>query len=91
LLTSQIKLKDLVSFADEQYKKGDYYYALDFYQKAIAIDSNSLTLKWKYAQTLRAYKDYKAAEKRMGKSTPEMMAKIPGLYFVLWLNAKTEW
>ena len=67
LLTSQIKLKDLVSFADEQYKKGDYYYALDFYQQAIAIDSNSLNLKWKYAQTLRAYKDYKAAEKAYGE------------------------
>ena len=59
----QVKLKDLVKFADEQYKKGDYYYAIDFYKKAIAIDSNSLELKWKYAETLRAYKNYKEAEK----------------------------
>jgi tetratricopeptide (TPR) repeat protein len=62
-LLGQVKLKDLVQFADEQYKKGDYYYAIDFYKKAIAIDSNSLELKWKYAETLRAYKSYKEAEK----------------------------
>jgi len=62
-LMGQVKLKDLVKFADEQYKKGDYYYAIDFYKKAIAIDSNSLELKWKYAETLRAYKNYKEAEK----------------------------
>ena len=62
-LLGQVKLKDLVQFADEQYKKGDYYYAIDFYKKAIAIDTNSLELKWKYAETLRAYKSYKEAEK----------------------------
>ena len=62
-LSGQVKLKDLVNFADEQFKKGDYYYAIDYYEKALAIDSNSLELKWKYAQTLRAYKNYKEAEK----------------------------
>ena len=32
-LMGQVKLKDLVKFADEQYKKGNYYYAIDFYKK----------------------------------------------------------
>ena len=43
-LSGQVKLKDLVNFADEQFKKGDYYYAIDYYEKALAIDSNSLEL-----------------------------------------------
>ena len=60
---SQVKLKQIVSFADEQYKKGDYYYALEYYKQALAQDSNSLELIWKYAETHRAYKDYFQAEK----------------------------
>lgn len=64
---AQVKLKDLISFAEEQYKKGDYYYACDYYQQALAIDSNSLELRWKYAETLRAYKNYRAAEEEYAK------------------------
>ena len=60
---SQVKLKQIVGFADEQYKKGDYYYALEYYKQALAQDSNSLELTWKYAETQRAYKDYVQAEK----------------------------
>ena len=60
---SQAKLKQIVGFADEQYKKGDYYYALEYYKQALAQDSNSLELLWKFAETQRAYKDYVQAEK----------------------------
>jgi len=60
---AQPKLKQLVSFADEQYKKGDYYYAIEYYKQALAQDSNSLELQWKFAETQRAYKDYVQAEK----------------------------
>lgn len=60
---SQAKLKQIVSFADEQYKKGDYYYAIEYYKQALVQDSNSLELQWKFAETQRAYKDYVQAEK----------------------------
>lgn len=60
---AQVKLKQLVDFADEQYKKGDYYYALEYYKLALEKDSNSLELLWKYAETHKAYKDYYQAEK----------------------------
>jgi len=60
---SQAKLKQIVSFADEQYKKGDYYYALEYYKLALAQDSTSLDLQWKLAETQKAYKDYFQAEK----------------------------
>ena len=60
---SQAKLKQIVAFADEQYKKGDYFYALDFYKQALGQDSTNLEILWKYAETHRAYKDYVQAEK----------------------------
>ena len=50
-----------LDFADEQYAKGDYIYALQYYEKAIEIDSNTVSILWKYAETLRAYKDYRRA------------------------------
>jgi tetratricopeptide (TPR) repeat protein len=62
-LFSQNKVKKYVKFADEQYKKGDYYYALEYYKLALEADSNNIEFLWKYAETLRAYKDYKEAEK----------------------------
>jgi tetratricopeptide (TPR) repeat protein len=62
-LFSQNKVKKYVKFADEQYKKGDYYYALEYYKRALEADSNNIDFLWKYAETLRAYKDYQEAEK----------------------------
>ena len=56
--SAQVKLKKLVDFADEQYKNGDYYYALEYYKQALDRDSTSLELMWKYAETQRAYKNY---------------------------------
>ena len=64
---SQNKLKKIISFADEQYEQGDYYYALSFYKQALDQDSNSIELLWKYAETQRAYKNYVEAEKYYGK------------------------
>jgi hypothetical protein len=62
-LLSQNKVKKYIKFADEQYKKGDYYYALEYYKLALDADSNNIEFLWKYAETLNAYKDYKEAEK----------------------------
>ncbi len=58
---SQNELGKYLEFADQQYQKGDYIYALDYYEKALEIDSNSVSTLWKYAETLRAYKDYQRA------------------------------
>jgi len=57
-VSAQVKLKKLVDFADEQYKNGDYYYALEYYKQALDRDSTSLELMWKYAETQRAHKNY---------------------------------
>lgn len=64
---SQTELRDYIRFADEQYEKGDYIYALEYYGKAMNYDSASVDIVWKYAQTLRAYKDYAKAEYYYGK------------------------
>lgn len=63
LTFSQAKLKDVLAFADQQYQKGDYYYALDYYHQALILDPENLDLVWKIAETNKAYKDYVQAEK----------------------------
>lgn len=58
----QNNLPKYLDFAKKQYEKGDYYYALMYYEKALVIDSNTVDILWNYAETLRAYKDYRKAE-----------------------------
>lgn len=59
---AQGKLGNYLKHAEEKYNKGDYFYALEIYEKALEIDSNSISILWKYAETLKAYKDYRKAE-----------------------------
>ena len=56
------KTRKLIKFADEQYQKGDYYYAIEYYNQALKKDSLNLDLMWKQAEAFRAYKDYSKAE-----------------------------
>jgi hypothetical protein len=56
------KTRKLIKFADEQYQKGDYYYAIEYYKQALKKDSLNIDLMWKQAEALRAYKDYSNAE-----------------------------
>ncbi len=58
----QNNLPKYLDFAKKQYEKGDYYYALVYYEKALDLDSNTVDILWNYAETLRAYKDYRNAE-----------------------------
>lgn len=58
----QNNLKKYLAFAQEQYDKGDYYYALEYYNKAMELDSNTVDILWRMAETNRAYKDYRKAE-----------------------------
>jgi hypothetical protein len=58
---AQNELGKYLEFAEQQYRKGDYIYALTYYEKAMELDSNSVSTLWKYAETLRAYKDYRKA------------------------------
>ena len=74
--SSQNKLKKIISFADEQYEQGDYYYALDYYKQALEQDSNSIELLWKYAETQKAYKNYVEAERYYGKVYAREQTKI---------------
>jgi tetratricopeptide (TPR) repeat protein len=68
-------VKKYIKFADEQYKKGDYYYALEYYKLALESDSSNIDLLWKYAETHRAYKDYRKAEYYYGKVYQREKAK----------------
>ena len=75
LVTAQ-KTRQIVKFADEQYKKGDYYYALEYYKQALAKDSTNLDIQWKYAEALRSYKNYIEAEKQYAKVYAREQAKV---------------
>lgn len=58
---SQTK-NQLIQFADEQVAEGDYYGAINYYQKAMDIDSVDIDVLFKYAEALRLYKNYPKAE-----------------------------
>ncbi len=61
-LFGQSKLGAYLKHAEDKYNNGDYYYAVELYEKAMEIDSNSVSTLWKYAETLKSYKDYRKAE-----------------------------
>ena len=61
------ELKKYLEFAQEKYEAADYVYALQYYEKAMKIDSNTINILWGYAETLRAYKDYSKAAFYYGK------------------------
>jgi tetratricopeptide (TPR) repeat protein len=58
---SQNKVLNYLNYGDEKYKKGDVVNALDYYKQALDLDSNSVAINWKYAEALKAYKDYEKA------------------------------
>jgi len=72
---AQVKLKDLIAFGDEQFRKGDYYYASKVYDQALTLDSNSFDLHWKQAETQRAYKNYPEAANWYAKVYAEDVEK----------------
>jgi hypothetical protein len=72
----QDPLKKYLEFAKEQYDKGDYYYALEYYKKAMELDSNTVDIIWNLAETYRAYKDYRKAEYYYAKVYEKESARL---------------
>lgn len=61
-INAQGDLKKFLEIAEEKKQKGDFIHALNYYDKAMQIDSNAIHVLWNYAEVLRAYKDYRKAE-----------------------------
>lgn len=59
---SQTEFDRLMRFGKELFNKGDYHYALEYFENARTMDSNSVEVLWYLAETSRAYKDYRQAE-----------------------------
>ena len=55
-------LEELIDQGDKQAAIGDYHDAIIWYSRAMEMDSNSIDLLWKYAESFRHYKDYEKAE-----------------------------
>ncbi len=72
----QQELKKYLEFAREKHQEGDYVYALEYYDKAMKIDSSAINTLWEYAQVLRAYKDYEKAAYYYGKVYEREAAEI---------------
>src|SRR5690606_18536323 len=80
----QNNLKRYLEFAKEQFDKGDYYYALEYYEKAMEIDSQSGDINWFMAETNRAYKDYRKAEFYYAKVYEREEARIYPSSLLQW-------
>lgn len=63
----QSELKQLLRYGDELFEKGDFYYAKVYYEQALELDNQTLSIQWKYAQILQAYQDYEGAAEYFGK------------------------
>ncbi len=72
----QNNLKRYLDFAKEQHDKGDFFYAAEYYKKAMELDSQTVDILWNYAETLRAYKDYRKAEYYYAKVYDREEARI---------------
>lgn len=82
-----------VEFADQKMIERDYIYAIQYYEKAMDMDSNSVEINWKYAEALRMYKDFPKAEYYYQKVFERENAKIYNksifwLASVQYLNGK---
>ena len=76
----------LVEFADEKVSEGDFYYGIEYYKKAMEIDSASVEINWKMAEAQRRYKNYVLAEYYYQKVYDKETAKIyPKSIF--WLSS----
>jgi len=80
----QTELKQLLRFAEEQYDKGDFYYAKEYYERAMKYDSNSVSILWKYAETLRSYQDYRKASDYYAKVYAKEETRIYPLSLLYW-------
>lgn len=67
---------EYITFANQQKEKGDYIAAIQYYEKALLKDSESVDLLWNYAESLRLYKDYRKAEKIYEKIYEKEETKI---------------
>ena len=75
----------MVDFADEKIEEGDYYYAIQYYKRAMKIDSASVEINWKMAEAQRHYKNYVLAEYYYQKVYDKESAKIYS-ESIFWLS-----
>lgn len=83
-LFSQGTREDFITFANQQKVKGDYIAAIEYYEKALALDSESVHVLWDYAEVLRLYKDYRKAERIYKKvyEKEETALHLRSLYYL---------
>jgi tetratricopeptide (TPR) repeat protein len=94
VVVGQSELKQLLRYGDELYDKGDFFYAKKYYDQALEIDNQTLSIQWKYAQILHAYQDYQGAAEYYGKvyrKDGDYFYPFCGLYYAQMLRQIGEY
>ncbi len=79
---------ELIEFGDREFEMKDYYQARLFYQQAMTIDSNAVSLNWKMAEANRLFKDYRRSvgyyklvfERDQGRTYPLSIYWLANMY-----------
>lgn len=88
-LLSSCAIQKKIKTADQLYKDGSYYNAVDLYGEAYAKKENNTKLTYKLAETNKALKDYQQAEKWYAK-TSELNNSKPEAKFFEGLMQKNQ-
>lgn len=88
-LLSSCAVQKKIKTADQLYKDGSYYNAVDLYGEAYAKKENNTKLTYKMAETNVVLKDYKEAEKWFAK-TSELNNSKPEAKFFEGLMQKNQ-
>ena len=68
--------KQYMAIGDEALKRGEYYNAAEYYKQGLEKYEYNLDLKYKYAEALRGFNDYKAAAEIYQQITTEDVSKL---------------
>lgn len=88
-LLSSCAIQKKIKTADQLFKDGSYYNAVDLYGEAYAKKENNTKLTYKLAETNKVLKDYKQAEKWYAK-TSELNNSKPEAKFFEGLMQKNQ-
>lgn len=89
VLLSSCAIQKKIKTADQLYKDGSFYNAVDLYGEAYAKKENNTKLTYKLAETNKVLKDYKQAEKWYAK-TSELNDSKPEAKFYEALMQKNQ-
>jgi len=84
------RFESLVRLGDAQYNLGYHQNAIDFYNRAIALDSSDAYVNYQLGQSFRALMNYKQAQQYYQKASEKDLQKFPLAHFYYALMLKYD-